>query len=693
MSRLTLITSLTTPDDLGMSRITDLAINPAGGTLYSTTRYDGEKAAWSIAGNQLNKLDQATYASGALAGATPGLVFVSRNGDPTLLSGGGSSNQMSLQVINNNGSLGAAQNLGSASTNAGTLVQPLSVALSGGGTAVYGGVQGGSGVAQMIFAADGSLTHSIIIPDTGSVSARNVTALASTEIAGTQYVFSARSEDLGITAWAVESGGTLKAKDTVSTADGLWINGPSAMVTATVNGESYVILASAGSNSLSVVSVGTDGSLQVVNHIIDDLNTRFDGVTALASVTHQGQSYIIAGGADDGITVFLVRAGGGLLAVDNLADTTAMTLANVSAIAAQSQADGLDIFVASSTEAGLTRLFYNIGQDMDVINGSSGNDTLNAGAGDDVLTDGAGRDTLIGGGGADIFVLAADDQADVITDFEVGVDRIDLSDWNNLRSTSQLFLTTTSYGITITYGNETLNLLSNDGQSISTSDLLETEIVGAARFPAVMVAGTAGPITTPPDLPDRPEADDPTPALVQPYELYEVLGTGANDSLRGSTGDDIVFGQSGNDRLYGDAGNDLLFGGTGSDQLFGGAGNDILYGGGGRDDSWQSLTDAPGTNADKLYGGAGDDTLTGGGGRDTFVFRSGRDTITDFTYDVDLITLDDALWDDAQNIAAVIAQSGSIKAGSASLDFGDGNVLTLTGVTDLAALTSHIDNI
>lgn len=121
MSRLTLITSLTTPDDLGMSRITDLAINPAGGTLYSTTRYDGEKAAWSNTGNQLNKLDQATYASGALAGATPGLVFVSRNGDPTLLSGGGSSNQMSLQVINNNGSLGAAQNLGSASANAGTL--------------------------------------------------------------------------------------------------------------------------------------------------------------------------------------------------------------------------------------------------------------------------------------------------------------------------------------------------------------------------------------------------------------------------------------------------------------------------------------------------------------------------------------------------------------------------------------------
>ncbi|MES0811746.1 VCBS domain-containing protein, partial [Roseibium sp. SCPC15] len=57
------------------------------------------------------------------------------------------------------------------------------------------------------------------------------------------------------------------------------------------------------------------------------------------------------------------------------------------------------------------------------------------GAGDDVLigTDraetldgGAGRDTLTGGAGADTFVLGHGDVADVIVDFEVGVDRLDL---------------------------------------------------------------------------------------------------------------------------------------------------------------------------------------------------------------------------------------------------------------------------
>ena len=57
------------------------------------------------------------------------------------------------------------------------------------------------------------------------------------------------------------------------------------------------------------------------------------------------------------------------------------------------------------------------------------------GAGDDVLigTDraetldgGAGRDTLTGGGDADTFVIAHSDLADVIVDFEAGVDRLDL---------------------------------------------------------------------------------------------------------------------------------------------------------------------------------------------------------------------------------------------------------------------------
>ncbi|MGK7892633.1 MAG: VWA domain-containing protein [Xenococcus sp. (in: cyanobacteria)] len=84
--------------------------------------------------------------------------------------------------------------------------------------------------------------------------------------------------------------------------------------------------------------------------------------------------------------------------------------------------------------------------DNDRLNGGDGNDSMRGGRANDVLTGDLGNDTLwgdsgqdilIGGPGNDIFVIASDpnvttpiQQADVITDFEVGVDIIGLA--NNL---------------------------------------------------------------------------------------------------------------------------------------------------------------------------------------------------------------------------------------------------------------------
>lgn len=65
--------------------------------------------------------------------------------------------------------------------------------------------------------------------------------------------------------------------------------------------------------------------------------------------------------------------------------------------------------------------------------GQAGNDTMNGGGGDDILDGGQHNDTLTGGAGADTFVYnsAADTPigviGDKITDFEVGIDHIDLS--------------------------------------------------------------------------------------------------------------------------------------------------------------------------------------------------------------------------------------------------------------------------
>lgn len=85
---------------------------------------------------------------------------------------------------------------------------------------------------------------------------------------------------------------------------------------------------------------------------------------------------------------------------------------------------------------------------QDWLNGGTGNDVIDGGEGFDFLTGGDGADRLIGGLGADTFVYKgvnefADSatELDLIEDFEVGVDKIDLSaiDANSIAGGNQAF--------------------------------------------------------------------------------------------------------------------------------------------------------------------------------------------------------------------------------------------------------------
>jgi Ca2+-binding RTX toxin-like protein len=79
------------------------------------------------------------------------------------------------------------------------------------------------------------------------------------------------------------------------------------------------------------------------------------------------------------------------------------------------------------------------------LDGGDGNDTLKGNAGNDTLIGGAGNDALYGGSGSDTFLFAAGSGKDVIYDFNVAEDKLDLGDYG-IDTAAGLTLIASNYG-------------------------------------------------------------------------------------------------------------------------------------------------------------------------------------------------------------------------------------------------------
>lgn len=174
-----------------------------------------------------------------------------------------------------------------------------------------------------------------------------------------------------------------------------------------------------------------------------------------------------------------------------------------------------------------------------------------------------------------------------------------------------------------------------------------------------------------------------------------MFGGNGDDRMFGGNGSDIVNGAAGKDVIFGGNGQDTIQGGNGNDKIFAGAQNDSISGGFGKDyiaDGFGNDIINGGWGSDMIVFAQGDDTATGGGGVDYFVFGSndGNDRVTDFTLGTDVLRLDDALWDGDLSAEEVIEAYASVDSAQTVFTFDDGEILTLSSVTDLGALEDSL---
>ncbi len=256
------------------------------------------------------------------------------------------------------------------------------------------------------------------------------------------------------------------------------------------------------------------------------------------------------------------------------------------------------------------------GNNTDYIFGDEGDDSLIGGGGDDYIVGGEGDDWIVGGTGNDTFVYGKGDGDDIIIDFGVGNDVLNLTKLGGTITFEEIQAVTTVDA----YGNAEIDLSQWGGGTITLFQV-DPSTLTAEMFslPTGEAAGDSDGVFQDPDVSSvhlGTSGDDVIDLSASATAVYVTGGEG-NDTITTGAGSDTLIGGEGQDTLIGNAGDDLLMGGEGNDNLDGGEGDD-----------W-------------LIGGEGDDTLTGGAGSDTFVFSPGQgnDTITDFTVDEDEINL------------------------------------------------------
>lgn len=335
--------------------------------------------------------------------------------------------------------------------------------------------------------------------DTNATHIGDITSMVTARAYNKSFLFAASGFDAGVTSYTVNSQGQTVQRQNVGPESGLGIAAPSDMATVMVGNDLYMLLVSSQTDSLTAFKVSAYGRMRMMDHVFDDGDTYMQDVVAVEAVSANGRTFILVGGAEDGLSLFeLTPMTGKLKFMDSIADTGALSLQDVTDIEAVVLNDVIHLYVSSNAEDGIAHFSLDLGvitapvigtkhadtlygtAHNDLIMGMNRNDTLYGLDGDDRLVDGRGVDTLIGGAGADVFCFVADGMADILEDFTPGVDKIDMSENEMLYSLAQIELVEHNWGVLLIYGRDRIKLMDNAAVGeMNVSDLVESDFIFA----------------------------------------------------------------------------------------------------------------------------------------------------------------------------------------------------------------------
>ena len=615
---------------------------PQGPVFLAVSGPGGGVLSFQVAGDgRPHLIDQAYYSAAMVSGVFGSLTLLPGSGAPLGVVGTDGNSEAFGFSVSADGQIGDADMAG-LQAHAGLGGPVVAVGASG---MVY--AMTGPDRLEALARTDDGYQSVQSLHDSQSLHLEDPVALDTLVSGGNEFLLSLGRGDVGLSVFGIANDGRMTEADSIGTDGGLGLlAAPTALETVTIGDRGFALIGSAADHgeggALSVVAVEGDGSLSVTDHLLDTRNTRFGRVESVAVEQAGDWTYVVAGGGDAGLSLFAMTPEGRLLHMHSLADTLAAGLEQVSGLALHVSDGQLRVFAGSQGTQGITLLSVSLdGQgavrsvgsghldgtaDNDMLSGGPGDTELWGRAGDDILIDGPGTDRLTGGAGADLFVLGADDARDVIADFEVGQDRLDISAVPMVYDSSRLTVVERPWGAELHFpGGEITEIRSAQGRPLTAAEVFDAINWGPDRPPLALIdglrGGQAGDTLQGTDADDQIIGDGGRDILIGLDGHDRLDGGSGGDTLQGGNGADTLRGGDGNDLLQGQLGLDFIEGGAGQDTLLGGAHGDSLFGNDGNDHIEGRL------GFDELHGGLGDDTLFGGRHADTLWGGQGNDQL------------------------------------------------------------------